>query len=383
MNCSIEQISADDAEVLCRQITADLPEYFGLPECNEQYIQGIRSHINFAAKINGAATGLLSLEFPYPTNSNIYWMAVLRHWQGKGIGQRLLDAAAQYTKLEGAFTMTVETLAPSEVDENYLKTYQFYEKQGFSPLFNLKPADYVWNMVYMAKNLNVTAHGSSLQWIDLTYTLEPSIPCWDKSCGFENAVQLDYADCTDAVKFRVQHIAMDAGIGTHIDAPAHCTPGGFTIDQLSLTDLQANCVVIDVSDKAHERFTLSVTDVEQFEQQYGKIPPSSVVLIRTGWDKFWMQPEKYHNNHIFPSVSFRAAKLLLERKIAGLGIDTLSPDRPEDGYPVHALLLGAGKYIIENVANAALLPPCGSRILIFPIKIKGGTEAPVRLVAIV
>ncbi|QBS13459.1 cyclase family protein [Legionella geestiana] len=235
----------------------------------------------------------------------------------------------------------------------------------------------------MAKNLNVIAHGSSLQWIDLTHTLEPSIPCWDKSCGFENTVQLDYADCKDAVKFRVQHIAMDAGIGTHIDAPAHCTPGGLTIDQLLLTDLQANCVVIDVSDKAHERYTLSVTDVAQFEQQYGKIPPSSFVLIRTGWDKFWMQPEKYHNNHVFPSVSLRAAQLLLDRQIAGLGIDTLSPDRPEDGYTVHALLLGAGKYIIENVANAALLPPCGSRILIFPIKIKGGTEAPIRLVAIV
>jgi kynurenine formamidase/GNAT superfamily N-acetyltransferase len=383
MNCTIEQISADDAEELCRQITADLPDYFGLPECNEQYIQGVRSRINFAAKKKGAFAGLLSLEFPYPTNSNIYWMAVLRHWQGKGIGQRLLEAAVQYARLHGVCTMTVETLAPSEADENYLKTYQFYEKQGFSSLFNLKPADYVWNMVYMAKNLNVIASGSSLQWIDLTHTLEPSIPCWDKSCGFENTIQLDYSDCTDAVKFRVQHIAMDAGIGTHIDAPAHSTPGGLTIDQLSLTDLQANCVVIDVSDKAHERYSLLISDIEQFELEYGKIPPSSFVLIRTGWDKFWTQPEKYHNNHVFPSVSLAAAKCLLDRQIVGLGIDTLSPDRPENGYPVHALLLGAGKYIIENVANAALLPPCGSRILVFPIKIKGGTEAPVRLISFV
>lgn len=383
MNCTIEQISAEDAEILCRQITTDLPEYFGLPECNEQYVQGVRSRINFAAKIKGVFVGLLSLEFPYPTNSNIYWMAVLRDWHGKGVGHRLLDAAVQYARIQGVFTMTVETLAPSEADENYLKTWQFYEKQGFSPLFNLKPADYVWNMVYMAKNLNVPAYGSSLQWIDLTHTLEPSIPCWDKRCGFENTVQLDYRDCTDAFKFRVQHIAMDAGIGTHIDAPAHCTPGGLTIDQLSLIDLQANCVVIDVSVKAHERYSLSVLDIEQFEQQHGKIPPSSFVLIRTGWDKFWLHPEKYHNNHIFPSVSLAAAQLLLEREIAGLGIDTLSPDRPEDGYPVHSLLLGAGKYIIENVANSALLAPCNNRVLIFPLKIKGGTESPVRLVAIV
>jgi hypothetical protein len=31
----IEQITADETEVMCRQITADLPEYFGLSECNE------------------------------------------------------------------------------------------------------------------------------------------------------------------------------------------------------------------------------------------------------------------------------------------------------------------------------------------------------------
>lgn len=386
MNCTIEQISAEDAKILARQIMSDLPEYFGLPEYNGQHLQGVRSRINFAAKIHGVYAGLLSLEFPYPENSNIYWMAVSQYWQGKGIGHRLLNAAVQYARIQGVFTMTVETLAPSESDENYLGTYQFYRKQGFSPLFNLKPADYLRNMVYMAKNLNVSispAYGSSLQWIDLTHTLEPSIPCWSKTCGFENTIQLDYSDCTDNVKFRIQQFAMNAGIGTHIDAPAHCAPGGLTIDQLPLGDLQANCVVIDVSAKAHERYTLSVADVEHFEQQHGKIPSSSFVVIRTGWDKFWLQPQKYHNNHIFPSVSLAAAQLFLDRGIAGLGIDTLSPDRPEDGYPVHSLLLGAGKYIVENVANSALLAPCGNRVLIFPLKIKGGTESPVRLVAIV
>lgn len=34
----IEQIFVDVAEQLCRQITANLPEYFGLPECNEHYL---------------------------------------------------------------------------------------------------------------------------------------------------------------------------------------------------------------------------------------------------------------------------------------------------------------------------------------------------------
>lgn len=67
----------------------------------------------------------------------------------------------------------------------------------------------------------------------------------------------------------------------------------------------------------------------------------------------------------------------------GLGIDTLSPDRPGAGYPVHQLFLGAGKYLIENVANAVKLPAVGSYILALPLKLLQGTEAPLRLVALI
>ncbi|MFU7598169.1 GNAT family N-acetyltransferase [Legionella pneumophila] len=154
MNYKIEHISADEAELLCRQITTDLPEYFGLPECNEHYALGVRSRINFAAKSNETYVGLSSLDFPYPANSNIYWMGVLRAFHSQGIGYLLIQDAVKYARQQGASTMTVETLAPAESDENYLKTYNFYKHIGFNPLLNLKPAGYEWNMVYMALNLN-------------------------------------------------------------------------------------------------------------------------------------------------------------------------------------------------------------------------------------
>jgi hypothetical protein len=57
-------------------------------------------------------------------------------------------------KTKGIKTISVETLSPLESDENYLKTYNFYESLGFFPLFNLKPVGYEWNMVYMIKILN-------------------------------------------------------------------------------------------------------------------------------------------------------------------------------------------------------------------------------------
>ena len=107
------------------------------------------------------------------------------------------------------------------------------------------------------------------------------------------------------------------------------------------------------------------------------------VIFYTGWEKFWDTPTQYINGHEFPSVHPDTAKLLLERDIAGIGIDTLSPDTGKDGFPVHRAVLGAGKYLVENIANAKELPESGAKSLVMPMKIKDGTEAPVRLVALV
>ena len=107
------------------------------------------------------------------------------------------------------------------------------------------------------------------------------------------------------------------------------------------------------------------------------------MIIRTGWDRFWNEPEKYRNNLQFPSIAHEAAILLLERQIVGLGIDTLSPDTPDSGYPVHQTLLSAGIYLIENVANSGQLPPMGSISLALPLKIAEATEAPMRFIALI
>ncbi len=150
----IEKINPDQAETLCRSITQDLPEYFGILSANEQYFKGVRNCKNLAAKINGHYVGLLSLNFPYANNSNIYWMGVLRAHQAKGVGRQLIEKAGHLSRKINATTMTVETLSPEESDENYFKTYQFYQSSGFKPVINLKPEGYEWKMVYMVKPLD-------------------------------------------------------------------------------------------------------------------------------------------------------------------------------------------------------------------------------------
>lgn len=215
--------------------------------------------------------------------------------------------------------------------------------------------------------------------IDLTHPLSETVPSWEGNLTFHLSNEYDY----EKSGFRAQKIACELGVGTHMDAPAHFIQGGRTIDQLSLSELVTDCVVIDVSHEANETYMIMPSVILQFERKHGKIPPRSFVIFYTGWDTRFETRKKYHNEHKFPSVDVSTAEILLERDIAGLGIDTLSPDTGKDGFPVHRTILGRDKYLVENVNNAKLLPPMGAKIFILPIKIKDGTEAPIRLVALI
>ena len=219
--------------------------------------------------------------------------------------------------------------------------------------------------------------------IDLTHTLDRTIPTWNGGCGFHHDVHIDYSDSPSEDQFRVMKVKMHAEIGTHMDAPSHCIPGGRFIHDFDVNDLIMPCVVIDVSGQCHERYSLNTQDVENFERKHGIIPKGACVMVQTGWSKFWSTPEKYHNNHVFPSVSSEAAERFLERGVRALGIDTLSPDRPEDGFQVHQKFLGAGQIIIENVANLDKMPPIESFVAVLPLNIQDGTEAPVRIVGLI
>ncbi len=218
--------------------------------------------------------------------------------------------------------------------------------------------------------------------IDLTHTLSPEVPNWDEECCFKADIKVDYKDCTPPNLFRVQKFEMRGGAGTHIDAPAHCFPNGKTIEDLDLENLVTDCIVVH-TDTVTEDYLITPKVLEKFENENGQIPSNTFVIFHTGWDQYWHDAKKYRNDLKFPSLHVDTAKLLVERNVAGIGIDTLSPDAIGEDFPVHRVLLGAGIYIVENVANAKELPPVGARIIVMPLKIKGGTESPIRLVALV
>ena len=153
MKIEVEKVVPSKAAQICRSIAATLPEWFGIPEANERYEQGCLERDSFAAKHGDEYIGLVVLEFPFPNNANIYWMAVNKDQHGRSLGSELFRAAEDYCRERGCESMTVETLSPNQSDENYLKTYRFYEKCGFKPLFELRPYDPENLMVYMRKQL--------------------------------------------------------------------------------------------------------------------------------------------------------------------------------------------------------------------------------------
>jgi kynurenine formamidase len=220
------------------------------------------------------------------------------------------------------------------------------------------------------------------QIIELTHLLSSEIPTWNGSCGYCLEVKKDY----DKV-FRVQQMKMHAGIGTHMDAPSHRIQGGCSIADIPFEQLIVPACVIDVSMKADADYELSVADVAEYERDHGKIPKGSLVIAYTGWDRFWKSPDAYRNldgdgQMHFPAFSSQAAELLVGKDIAGIAIDTLSPDCLDQTFPVHKIILGAGKYIIENIANCAQLPRRGSTVIALPLRAENATESPVRIIGL-
>jgi kynurenine formamidase len=86
----------------------------------------------------------------------------------------------------------------------------------------------------------------------------------------------------------------------------------------------------------------------------------------------------------FPGFSVDSAKYLLQRKISGLGCDTLSIDAGNSpDFPVHYVVLGADAFQLENLADLKDLPKVGAFLIAAPIKLQGGSGGPVGVFALV
>jgi kynurenine formamidase len=184
--------------------------------------------------------------------------------------------------------------------------------------------------------------------------------------------------------------------GTHLDAPVHFAAGKHAVDQIPLDSLIGPAVVVDVTDAAalDADYLVKVSDLEAFESSHGRIPDGAILLVRTGFSKRWPDAAAYLGTaergaraipklH-FPGIDPATAKWLLQnRKINAVGIDTASIDYGQSTtYETHQLLYAQNIPGLENLNALDRLPAVGATLVALPMKIKGGSGAPLRAIAI-
>src|SRR2546423_1157486 len=143
---------------------------------------------------------------------------------------------------------------------------------------------------YIMLTLSDAKNSIHFKLVDLTHPLNPLVPTWSGDCGYKHTVIVDYPEVC-----RVQTIEMNAGTGTHLDAPSHFIPGAKNIADISIEDLIVPIVIMDVTHKAHADYYISANDIAEYEKEYGKIQAKSLVIGRTGWDRFWHDTRQYRN----------------------------------------------------------------------------------------
>ena len=140
----------------------------------------------------------------------------------------------------------------------------------------------------------------------------------------------------------------------------------------------------------------SAVTVDDFKQALAEIgytlKPGDIVLVETGTDRFWGKPE-YNDEGC--GMTRESTLWLIGQGIRVMGTDAWGWDRPlrlqakdaveknEPGIFWESHQAGLAYSQIERLVNLAQLPGTGFKVACFPLKIKGASGAPARVVAIV
>jgi len=234
------------------------------------------------------------------------------------------------------------------------------------------------------------------EWIDLSHDFSADTIYWPTAERFKLDTVAAGINDKGYYYSAYQFSAAEHG-GTHIDAPIHFAEGHNTVDQIPLTRLIGPAIKIDVSAKAaaDRDYQISSSDFEAWEKQHGRIPDDSIVLLQTGWSAYWPDRLKYLGTDKrgdaavaelhFPGLAPEAARWLTEnRKIKAVGLDTASIDYGQSQmFETHRILMAQDIPAFENVANLERLPASVSMVIAMPMKIRGGSGGPLRIIALV
>ena len=194
---------------------------------------------------------------------------------------------------------------------------------------------------------------------------------------------------------RIDRYSFPGQWGTHVDPPVHFVNGLRTLDEITLREMIAPLVVIDIHKQAelNPDYAVTMADIEQWETNNGRIPDSAFVALRTDWSKRWPDVKRYYNyddtgvGH-YPGWSKEVLEFLhTHRNIVAIGHETADTDPGVFGsigqYPLETYHLQQNKYQIEMMTNLDQLPESGAVIIATWPKPKSGSGFPARVFAIV
>ena len=231
--------------------------------------------------------------------------------------------------------------------------------------------------------------------VDLTHAFDTNSVYWPTAEPFK--LETDFEGMTEKGYYysAYRYSAAEHG-GTHLDSPVHFAKGRHTVDQIPLQQLIGTAVVVDVTRQcaANADYQIIVADFQNWERRNGRIAPGTIVLLRTGFGKYYPDRKKYLGTEErgadavaklhFPGLDPVAARWLTQnRSIKAIGLDTPSIDYGQSTlFESHRILFEKNIPAFENVANLEQLPLKGFSVIALPMKIKGGSGGPLRIVAL-
>lgn len=231
--------------------------------------------------------------------------------------------------------------------------------------------------------------------VDLTHPFGADTIVWPTEQDFKLVVQ-HAEDMPGGYYYASNRMEMPEHGGTHIDAPIHFSRGKQTLDQIPINRMAGAAVHIDVQAQcARDRdYQVTIRDVERWEATHERIPNHSIVLVDTGFARYWPARKEYLGTELRGQAGVRAlhfpglhpdtaAWLVRERQVKALGIDTASIDYGQSTtFEAHIALLSRNVPVFENLADLHRLPEKGFDVIALPMKIAGGTGGPLRIIAI-
>lgn len=226
----------------------------------------------------------------------------------------------------------------------------------------------------------------ALRVIDLSQTLEEHMPNFPTHAKFFHNLWENYSLGGRSLSYQ---LVVHEHNGTHVDAPAHFLENAgpdahVTIERVPLSQMLGRGVRLDCRKIGAGEYALK-EHLERWENGHGAIEAGDIVLFDFGWSAHWKpRPNAGAYLENWPGISMEAAEYLLSKKVAAIGVDTLSPDPPEalKTRPIHPMVLERQVLIVENLCNLDQLPDF-FLFLALPLKILNGSGSPLRAVALI